>query len=146
MCAGVGKSGSPAPKPMTRSPAACSALALASTASVADSAMAPILRETRAGSTGLLMTASSHPARRAAPRAAPPGLLLPPPFPPAGRAAARFPRGFRGLDAGAVGSRRGPPFVQVLETRTVQNPLDNRFRGHQPPHHLAHVVLLVPQH
>ena len=40
MCSGVGKSGSPAPKPMTSSPAACSALALASTASVADSAMA----------------------------------------------------------------------------------------------------------
>ena len=40
MCAGVGKSGSPAPKPITGSPAAFSALALASTASVADSAMA----------------------------------------------------------------------------------------------------------
>ena len=40
MCSGVGKSGSPAPKPMTFSPAAFSALALASTASVADSAMA----------------------------------------------------------------------------------------------------------
>ena len=37
---GVGKSGSPAPKPMTFSPAAFSALALASTARVADSAMA----------------------------------------------------------------------------------------------------------
>ena len=42
MWSGVGKSGSPAPKPMTSSPAAFSALALASTASVADSAMAPI--------------------------------------------------------------------------------------------------------
>ena len=40
MWAGVGKSGSPAPKPITGSPAAFSALALASTASVADSAMA----------------------------------------------------------------------------------------------------------
>ena len=40
MWAGVGKSGSPAPKPITGSPAALSALALASTASVADSAMA----------------------------------------------------------------------------------------------------------
>src|SRR3954453_2260799 len=40
MLAGVGKSGSPAPKPITFSPLAFSALALASTASVADSAMA----------------------------------------------------------------------------------------------------------
>ena len=40
MWAGVGKSGSPAPKPMTGSPAALRALALASTASVADGAMA----------------------------------------------------------------------------------------------------------
>ena len=40
MWAGVGKSGSPAPKPMTCSPAACSALAAASTASVADGATA----------------------------------------------------------------------------------------------------------
>src|SRR3954469_5081254 len=40
MLAGVGKSGSPAPKPITFSPFAFSALALASTASVADSAMA----------------------------------------------------------------------------------------------------------
>ncbi len=47
MWGGVGKSGSPAPKPITGSPAALSALALASTASVADSAMAAIRRETR---------------------------------------------------------------------------------------------------
>ncbi len=40
MLSGVGKSGSPAPKPITFSPLAFSALALASTASVADSAMA----------------------------------------------------------------------------------------------------------
>src|SRR4051812_45923456 len=125
MCAGVGKSGSPAPKPMTRSPAACSALALASTASVADSAMAPILRETRAGSTGLLMTASSHPAR-----------------PPAARVSRRS----RGGASGDVGFRRRVPFVQVLETRIVRKPLDDRHRERQPPHHLAHVVLLVPQH
>src|SRR6478735_5865447 len=39
MCCGVGKSGSPAPKPMTFSPCAFSAFALASTASVADSAI-----------------------------------------------------------------------------------------------------------
>ena len=48
MWAGVGKSGSPAPKPMTGSPAALSALALASTASVADSAMAATRWLTRA--------------------------------------------------------------------------------------------------
>src|SRR6185295_3078672 len=40
MFSGVGKSGSPAPKPITFSPLAFKALALASTASVADSAMA----------------------------------------------------------------------------------------------------------
>ena len=44
---GVGKSGSPAPKPITGSPAAFSAFALASTASVADSAMDAMRRETR---------------------------------------------------------------------------------------------------
>src|SRR6185503_14476334 len=36
MCSGVSKSGSPAAKPQTSSPAACRALALASTASVGD--------------------------------------------------------------------------------------------------------------
>src|SRR4051812_37257577 len=36
MCSGVSKSGSPAAKPQTSSPAACKALALASTASVGD--------------------------------------------------------------------------------------------------------------
>src|SRR5262245_10274845 len=43
--AGVGKSGSPAPNPITSSPAALSALARASIASVADSAMAPTRRD-----------------------------------------------------------------------------------------------------
>jgi hypothetical protein len=47
MGAGVGKSGSPAPKPTTSSPAAFFALALASTASVADSAMPPMRADTR---------------------------------------------------------------------------------------------------
>ena len=50
MCAGVGKSGSPAPKPMTCSPAACSALAFASTASVAEGATAAARREIRRSS------------------------------------------------------------------------------------------------
>ena len=53
MWAGVGKSGSPAPKPMTGSPAAFSAFALASTASVADSAIAAMRRETRASVRGV---------------------------------------------------------------------------------------------
>ena len=43
--AGVGKSGSPAPKPITGRPAAFKALALASTARVADSAIAEIRAE-----------------------------------------------------------------------------------------------------
>src|ERR1022692_1432050 len=44
---GVGKSGSPTPKPITGRPAARSALALASTARVADSAMAATRADTR---------------------------------------------------------------------------------------------------
>ena len=47
MCAGVGKSGSPAAKLITGRPAACRAFALPSTLSVADSAMEPILVEIR---------------------------------------------------------------------------------------------------
>ena len=47
MCSGVGKSGSPAPKLITRSPAARIARALAVTASVAEGAMAPTRREIR---------------------------------------------------------------------------------------------------
>src|SRR5437763_14349301 len=46
MDCGVGKSGSPAPNPITGRPAALSALAFASTASVADSLIPPILAET----------------------------------------------------------------------------------------------------
>ena len=47
MWSGVAKSGSPAPKPMTFSPAARMALALFETARVADGAMAPTRREIR---------------------------------------------------------------------------------------------------
>src|SRR3954469_16214042 len=47
MASGVGKSGSPAPKPITGRPAALSAFALASTARVADSLIAPIRAEMR---------------------------------------------------------------------------------------------------
>lgn len=46
MWSGVAKSGSPAPKPMTSSPLACNALAFASTANVADSAIAASRAET----------------------------------------------------------------------------------------------------
>ena len=53
MCAGVGKSGSPAPKPITFSPAACNALALASTASVAEGAIAASRSEVRFTSASL---------------------------------------------------------------------------------------------
>src|SRR4051794_4876245 len=52
MYAGVGKSGSPAPNPITGRPAAFSALALASTASVADSAIPPIRAEIRGFAAG----------------------------------------------------------------------------------------------
>ena len=45
MYSGVGKSGSPAPNPMTGRPAAFSALAFASTARVADSEMAEMRAE-----------------------------------------------------------------------------------------------------
>src|SRR5664280_322621 len=48
MCSGVGKSGSPAPKPITLSPWAFSALALASTARVADGETAAMRAEIRA--------------------------------------------------------------------------------------------------
>src|SRR5690348_7337773 len=54
MYPGVGKSGSPAPKPMTGLPAAFSALALASTASVADSEMADTRAETLVGMGSML--------------------------------------------------------------------------------------------
>src|SRR3954453_7312490 len=47
MYAGVGKSGSPAPKPITGRPSALRALAFASTASVADSAIPPTRSDTR---------------------------------------------------------------------------------------------------
>src|SRR4051812_15634951 len=47
MADGVGKSGSPAPKPMTGRPAALRAFAFASTASVADSAIPPTRAEMR---------------------------------------------------------------------------------------------------
>ena len=47
MCSGVGKSGSPAPNPITGSPAAFRALAFASTARVADGAIAATAAEMR---------------------------------------------------------------------------------------------------
>src|SRR5580698_958755 len=71
MWSGVGKSGSPAPKLTTSSPAACRALALASTASVGDSAMAEMRREIR-----LMPTMLTHRQGRLPP------LLATPTFPP----------------------------------------------------------------
>src|SRR5919106_6777695 len=52
MCSGVGKSGSPAPKPMTFSPAALRALALASIAMVGDSVISLIRWASRSGVMG----------------------------------------------------------------------------------------------
>src|SRR4051794_28950635 len=52
MYSGVGKSGSPAPNPITGRPAALRALAFASTASVADSAMPPMRVEIRSWTCG----------------------------------------------------------------------------------------------
>ena len=49
MAGGVGKSGSPAPKPTTSTPSDCSCLAFASMAKVADGATPPTRRETRRG-------------------------------------------------------------------------------------------------
>src|SRR4051812_24861250 len=63
IASGVGKSGSPAPKPMTSRPAALSALAFASTASVADSLIAAIRAETRGRE-----APGTHPSFRMAPR------------------------------------------------------------------------------
>src|SRR4051794_21501103 len=62
MGSGVAKSGSPAPKPITSRPAALSALALASTARVADSLIAAIRADTRAGD-GSAMRPSSQRSR-----------------------------------------------------------------------------------
>src|SRR4051794_7053347 len=58
MCSGVSKSGSPAAKPQTSSPAACSALALASTASVGEGET--FRAQTESGAGGLLMDKRGH--------------------------------------------------------------------------------------
>src|SRR5260221_12930790 len=77
MWAGVGKSGSPAPKPTTSTPAACSAFALASTARVADGAIAPMRALIRAccRGEGVLVTCSSVPGPHGCPYTAFPGHL-----------------------------------------------------------------------
>src|SRR4029450_11797259 len=101
-CAGVGKSGSPAPNPITSSPAVLSAFALASTASVADSAMAATRAEMRCSgmrrwppwrlgrtphrlgggaSSGHDPPATRHHPARTAPRPPPPAPTPPPPIP-----------------------------------------------------------------
>jgi phosphoserine aminotransferase len=71
MCWGVGKSGSPAPKPMTFSPAALSALALASTANVADSAIDPMRLEMR------LTVPHAGTVTSAEPPVSPPSIVIP---------------------------------------------------------------------
>src|SRR5437868_15550557 len=53
ICSGVSKSGSPAAKPQTSSPAACRALALASTASVGEGAT--LRAQVESGAGGMLM-------------------------------------------------------------------------------------------
>src|SRR5271170_1602659 len=62
MYPGVGKSGSPAPKPMTGRPAAFSALVLASTASVANSEIADTRAETIVGMGSILAPGGGCPA------------------------------------------------------------------------------------
>src|SRR5437868_8749229 len=57
MCSGVSKSGSPAAKPQTSSPAACRALAFASTASVGDGET--LRAQVKSGAGGLLMDKDS---------------------------------------------------------------------------------------
>ena len=74
---GVGKSGSPAPNPMTGRPAALRALALASTARVADSAIAAMRREMRASVMGPSLQPRPGRGRRGSP--APGGTGLDPP-------------------------------------------------------------------
>jgi len=62
MGSGVGKSGSPAPKPITWAPAACRALALASTARVADSEIAATRAETLVGMGSIVAPGARCPA------------------------------------------------------------------------------------
>src|SRR3954463_15782929 len=64
MCSGVSKSGSPAAKPQTSSPAACRALALPSTASVGEGET--LRAQVESGAGGLLMDKRAH--ERRAPR------------------------------------------------------------------------------
>src|SRR3954463_13817190 len=64
MCSGVSKSGSPAAKPQTSSPAACRALALASTASVGEGET--LRAQVESGAGGLLMDKRTN--QRDAPR------------------------------------------------------------------------------
>src|SRR5437660_7350457 len=124
MFAGVGKSGSPAPKPMTCSPAAWSALAFASTASVADSVIALILRDTRRRSEIRAMRPSSH---------------------GPGGAAALIPvrtSGSRPECARPFGG--GVPRLQVGEPWIVREDLDPRDGEPEAPLHDADRVPLVP--
>src|SRR5690606_22503920 len=70
MYCGVGKSGSPAPTPITGRPAALRAWAFASTASVADSGIAPRRAETRRGDAEVTSSILAEGGRRDAGRLA----------------------------------------------------------------------------
>src|SRR5689334_22068823 len=102
---GVGKSGSPAPKPMTFSPAALSALALASTASVADSSMAAIRAEMRPTAPSS-RTARRHPGANSGPEPPWSARIRRRPYPVSAAGASSLVRRMHGH---AGGARRGLP-------------------------------------
>src|SRR5262249_25016103 len=127
---GVGKSGSPAPNPMTSSPAARSAFAFASTASVADSVIAAMRREMRtrsetrgAGLPSILACRCAGAARDSSGDAG------------AGRAC-----------SGGDGLGARIPGAQIGETGIVREDLDDGERETEAALHGPHVVLLVPSH
>src|SRR5439155_21412962 len=129
MWAGVGKSGSPAPNPMTSSPAACRAFALASTARVADSVIAPTRREMRL----------IPPWSRA--EAAPTQSFW-------RDASADVADESRQMDgrSGADGDAADRPVRQVEEAGVVGEDLDHRDLQAEATLDHPHLVLLVPQH
>src|SRR4051812_24244825 len=116
---GVGKSGSPAPKPITSRPAALSALALASTARVADSLIEPIRDEMRgrAGRAGMRLWSRTALARvyriggcaRGRPAGALPRTLAGPVW--------SSPGGGGGSPGGGVGGLSAPPLRSDVHWR-----------------------------
>ena len=109
---GVGKSGSPAPKPMTGRPAAFSALALASTASVADSEIAEMRAETLVGMGLSLFRRGDTPA----------GLIRPGTLQPGGRPPE--PPRHRGLP--------GPPYPRAPTRGHLRRRARTRSQGCPP--------------